>query len=94
MIGGGGADLDEFGRVVAQPPGAAEQRVEQRVHDGAVLRRADEGAVLRRDVVDMRDRGVAAGARHVGHHHGGIAGNVFAHVAGDQPGVDVVAAAG
>ena len=52
------------------------------------------GAVLRRDVVEVRDRGVAAGARHVGDDHARIAGDVLAHVAGEQPRVDVVAAAG
>jgi hypothetical protein len=80
--------------IVPQPPGVAEQRVEQRVENGAVLQRSDDGAVPRRDVEEVRGGGVAARARHVGHHHGGIAGDVFGHVPRQEPRVDVVAAAG
>jgi hypothetical protein len=48
------------------------------------------GATLKRYAA----AGVAARARHVGHHHGGIAGDVFGHVPRQEPRVDVVAAAG
>ena len=46
VVGRGRAEVDEFGRVVPQLARAAEQRIEQRVHHGAVLQRADVGAVL------------------------------------------------
>src|SRR6266508_390623 len=94
MIDRGGAEMDEFGRVVSQPPGVAEQRVEQRVENDGVLQRADHRAVLGCDIIDMRGGGVAGGARHVAHHHGGIAGDMLGQMPGDEPRIDVVAAAG
>jgi len=93
VVDGCRAEMDELGGVMAQPLRVAEQCVEQRVENGAVLQRADDRAVARRDVEEMRGRRVAAGARHVGHHHGGIAGDIFGHMPGDEPRVDVVAAA-
>jgi hypothetical protein len=91
---GRGAEMDELGGVVAQPLGVAEQRVEQRLEDRAVLQRADHRAVLRSHVVDVRGRSIAPRSRHVAHHHRGIAGNVPGHMPGEQPRVDVVTTAG
>ena len=49
-------------------------------------------AVLGRDVVDVAERQERAGARLVLRHHGRIAGDVLADMAGEQPRIDVVAA--
>ena len=94
MVDGCGAEMDELGGVMAQPFGVAEQRIEQRFENGTVLQRADHRAVLGSHVVDVRGRGVASRTRHVAHHHRRAAGDVPWHMPGEQPRVDVVAAAG
>ncbi len=93
MVDGRGAEMDELGGVVMQAFGAAEQSVQQRVENGAVLQRANDRAVLRRDIIDIRRGGVAAGAGHVAHRHGRIPRNMFGHMPGEQPRIGVIAAA-
>ncbi len=46
------------------------------------------------NVIDVVGGDQASGARHVFHNYGGIAWNIFAHVAGGGAGVEIVAAAG
>ena len=53
-----------------------------------------EGAVLRRDPGGIVHRGEPAGARLIEDDEARPAGNVFAHVAGQQPQIGVVAGAG
>ena len=53
----------------------------------------DRGAVARRQIVEPVDGAQRSGARHVLHHHVGMAGDVAAEMAADQPRIDVVAAA-
>src|SRR5262249_21237307 len=55
--------------------------------------RADGGAVLGREVVEIIDRAQAAGARHVLHDHARIAGNEPAEMARQEPRIGVVTAA-
>jgi hypothetical protein len=68
----------------------AEQRIDHRAHE----QRADDGAVLGRDIVDVCRCDVARGARHVVDDDAGITGNVFADMARDHSAVEIVAAAG
>ena len=67
----------------------AEQRLERRCCSA----QANGRPSVRRDVVEVIGRRDAAGARHVAHHHGRIAGNVLADMAGDRARQRVVAAA-
>ena len=66
----GAAEIDELAGIVLHG-GVAQQRLEHRARKD----RADGGAVLRRDAVDVAGRLVAAGARHVLHHDGRLPGN-------------------
>ncbi len=54
----------------------------------------DRGAVVRRGIGEEVDGAQTAGARHVLHDHVWIAGNVPAEMSGEQPSIDVIAAAG
>jgi hypothetical protein len=68
----------------------AEQRLDHRAHED----RADHGAVLGRDIVDMGRQHVAGGARHVADDDGGVARKVLAQVPRNQARIEIVAAAG
>ena len=81
------ADPAQLGRIVV---GAGQ--AEQRRLDHAALHRGDGQAVARRDLGDVAGRAQAAGARHVLHDEGRIAGNEAAEVAGEQPREGVEAA--
>ena len=59
-----------------------------------ILDHSDDGAVLRRDVVEIVEHLQPAGAGHVLRHDARIAGDVLADVASHQPRLDVVLAAG
>ena len=86
---GAAAEPEELGRVELR--GA---RADQRLQRDAAAEHAERGAVLRRDVVEHVGGAHGARARRVLHDDGGIAGNVPAHVAGENAGIGVVAAAG
>ena len=67
---------------------------EQRLQHDAAADDAERGAVLRRGVVEVDGRNEAAGARHIAHDHAGIAGEVLAEMAREQPRGRVIGAAG
>ena len=67
--------------------------VQPRFADGAEVEDVEGGAVLGRGVVEIVHGVEAAGARHVLHHHRGIAGDVPAHVPRQHARIDVEAAA-
>ena len=66
----------------------AEQRLERRI----VLHEADHRAVALGGGIEIIGRGEPAGARHVAHDDGRMAGNVRADMAGNRPRQGVVAA--
>ena len=70
--------------------GLAERLVGRR----CLAEHGEDGAVLRRDLVEPVRGAAAAGARHVLRDHGRLAGNLLAEEAREQLGIDVVAAAG
>ena len=86
----GGAEPDEFARVEADPGRVAENGEQRHVAGD----RADGGAVVRGDRIEMVRGAQAAGPRHVLHHDRGVAGNVAAEISRDQPRAEIVAAAG
>ena len=69
-------------------------RVEQRLGDHAAADGGERQAVLGGDAIDILRGLHRAGARHVLHHHGRIAGDVLADVTAEQARIEVVAAAG
>ena len=79
----------EFGGVELFADGAAQELL----HRNATRERAEYGAVLRRDIVDIVRHFKRSGARHVLRHQRRIAGYVLAHVACQRARIDVVAAA-
>ena len=83
-----GAEPRQPARVKLHVGVAAEETEERHV----ARERADRGAVLRRDVVEIVDRAQAAGTRHILHDHGWMSGNKLAEVARKQPRMDIVAA--
>jgi hypothetical protein len=67
--------------------------LEQLLHGEGRGDHDQRGAVLRRQIVGVVRRDGAAGARHVARNDGGIARQIFAEIAGDQPRIGVVGAA-
>src|SRR6185503_20474463 len=67
---------------------------EQRLDDDAAIENAEARAVLRRRGVEIVGELEAAGARHVLHHHAGIAGHMTADMPRQHAAIEVVAAAG
>ena len=68
--------------------------IEERLERDRPLHRADDAAVLRRDVVDVVGGDDGAGARHVLDDDAGRAGNMPCDVAPYRAGVEIVPAAG
>ena len=89
-VGVDAADPVELDRIVLGVGGIAEQRLER----NAALRCADMQAVLGRDIGDVVGHDQAAAARHVAHDHLRLTRQVAAEIFGEQPRVEVVAAAG
>jgi hypothetical protein len=85
-----GAEISKLGRVIAQLPRGNYKRLDQRgrKHDG------NDGAVLRRNPVQIFGSFHAARARHVLHDDVGLSGQMLAHVPGDSAAIDVEPAAG
>jgi len=84
----GAADPGEFRGVVSRARFA-----EQRIERGAPAGGANHAAVARRSTVEIIGQPQAAGAFHVLRHDGGIARDVAAEMARDQPGVKVITTA-
>ena len=76
---------------IGDPVELAQVGLELRRHAERLIRRqaladySDHRAVVRRDLRHVVGGGDAAAAGHVDDDHRGIAGNVLAHEAGDQP---------
>ncbi len=85
------AEIDQRGGIVVELAFAG-VACPQRIGDHARRGRADRGAVLGGDIVDVRRRDMAAGARHVDRQHRRVAGDVPAKVTRHQPRIAVVAA--
>ena len=83
-------DAAEPGKLPGVELGAA---VEQRIDAGGAGEGAEIRAVLRRRGEDIVCGFERAGARHVLRHHGRVAGDVLADVAGEMASVQIVAAA-
>ena len=67
---------------------------EERLQHGPAADDAERRAVPRRRIEEVHGRDQAAGARHVAHDNGGIAGKVLAEIAREQPRSRIVGAAG
>ena len=85
----GAAEIDELVRIVLHRH-VAEQRLQHRAGED----RADRGAVLGRDRIDVAGGAVGSRAAHVLHDDGRIAGHGVAEMPRQQPRIGVVAAAG
>ena len=83
------ADVDELRRIELDRLVAHRLLQRQRLIGGG-----DGEAVLRRDIVDVARSDPAAAARHLLGDDGRLARNVVRHVAGDEPRIDIVGAAG
>ena len=81
------ADPAQRGRIVVGAGQAKQRRL-----DHAALHGADGQAVARRDLGDVAGRAQSAGARHVLHDEGRIAGDEAPEMAGEQPRKSVEAA--
>jgi hypothetical protein len=83
-------DVADPGELAAVELGVAQQRLDRH----APRQRADRAAVFRRDVIKILGGAKAPGAGHVLRNECRMARNVSAHIPGQKPRIDVIAAAG